>query len=133
MTMTKEDIKNIKQYKLEIKMLEEQIKELRELDASSGSGIGDGMPHARSTTSKTERLALQVYDLNQKLVEKKNSLFILVKNAIEFVYTIPDSTTRMIVKYKCIDGMTMTEIADIMGVDRTSISKKYNAFMDTIL
>ena len=131
--MTKQDIENIKHYKLEIKMLETQIAELRELYAPSGSGLGDGMPHARSTTSKTERLAVQVYELSQKLIEKKNSLFILVKNAIEFVYTIPDSTTRMIVKYKCIDGMKLTEIADIMGVDRTTVSKKYNAFMDSIL
>ena len=130
--MTKEDIKQIRAYQLEIKMLEKQIDELREMYASSGSGLGDGMPHARSTTSKTERLALQVYELTQKLVAKKNSLFILVKNAIDFVYTIPDSTTRMIVKYKCIDGLTMADIAEIMGVDRTTISKKYNAFMDTI-
>ena len=130
--MTKEDIKQIRAYQLEIKMLETQIAELRDMYASSGSGLGDGMPHARSTTSKTERLALQVYELTQKLVEKKNSLFILVKNAIDFVYTIPDSTTRMIVKYKCIDGLTMADIAEIMGVDRTTISKKYNAFMDTI-
>ena len=131
--MTKEDIKQIRSYQLEIKMLEKQIDELREMYASSGSGLGDGMPHARSTTSKTERLALQVYDLTQKLIAEKNSLFILVKNAIDFVYTIEDSTLRMIVKYKCIDGLTLTEIADIMGVDRTTISKQYNAFMKTIL
>ena len=131
--MTKEDIKQIRAYQLEIKMLQTQIDELREMYASSGSGLGDGMPHARSTTSKTERLALQVYELTQKLVEKKNSLFILVKEAIDFVYTIEDSGLRMIVKYKCIDGLTMTEIADIMGVDRTTISKQYNAFMKTIL
>lgn len=131
--MTKKDIEQIRSYQLEIKMLEKQIDDLREMYASSGSGLGDGMPHARSTTSKTERLALQVYDLTQKLIAEKNSLFILVKNAIDFVYTIEDSTLRMIVKYKCIDGLTMTEIADIMGVDRTTISKQYNAFMKTIL
>lgn len=131
--MTKKDIEQIKQYKLEIKMLETQITKLREMYSSSGSGLGDGMPHARSTTSKTERLAVQVYELSQKLVDLRSSLFILVKNAIDFVYTIPDSTTRMIVKYKCIDGMKLTEIAEIMGVDRTTVSKKYNAFMDTIL
>ena len=77
--MTKKDIEQIKQYKLEIKMLETQIDELRELYASSGSGLGDGMPHARSTTSKTERLAVQVYELSQKLVDLRSSLFILVK------------------------------------------------------
>ena len=130
--MTKKDIEQIRSYKLEIKMLEEQIAELKEQYASASNGLGDGMPHARSTTSKTERMAIQVYELTQRLVDRKNSLFILVKNAIDFVYTIEDSGLRMIVKYKCIDGLTMTEIADIMGVDRTTISKKYNAFMDTI-
>ena len=78
--MTKKDIEQIKQYKLEIKMLETQITELREMYSSSGSGLGDGMPHARSTTSKTERLAVQVYELSQKLVDLRSSLFILVKN-----------------------------------------------------
>lgn len=131
--MTKKDIEQIRSYKLEIKMLEEQIAELKEQYASASNGLGDGMPHARSTTSKTERMAIQVYELTQRLVDRKNSLFILVKNAIDFVYTIEDSGLRMIVKYKCIDGLTMTEIADIMGVDRTTISKQYNAFMKTIL
>lgn len=129
--MTKKELEQIYWYQKEIKMLEEQIKALQE-SSISGSGIGDGMPHSKSTTSKTERVALQVYELTNKLTQIKSSLFISVKNGIDFIYSIPDSTTRMIVKYKCLDGMSLAEIGEIMGIDRTTCSKRYNAFMKEI-
>lgn len=129
--MTKKELEQIYWYQKEIKMLEEQIKALQE-SSLSGSGIGDGMPHLKSTTSKTERIALQVYELTNKLTQIKSSLFISVKNGIDFIYSIPDSTTRMIVKYKCLDGLSMGEIGVIMGIDRSTCSRKYNAFMKEI-
>ena len=129
--MTKNELEQIYWYQKEIKMLEEQIKALQE-SSISGSGIGDGMPHSKSTTSKTERVAIQVYELTNKLTQIKSSLFISVKNGIDFIYSIPDSTTRMIVKYKCLDGLSMGEIGVIMGIDRSTCSRKYNAFMKEI-
>ena len=129
--MTKKELEQIYWYQKEIKMLEEQIKALQE-SSISGSGIGDGMPHSKSTTSKTERVAIQVYELTNKLTQIKSSLFISVKNGIDFIYSIPDSTTRMIVKYKCLDGLSMGEIGVIMGIDRSTCSRKYNAFMKEI-
>ena len=129
--MTKKELEQIYWYQKEIKMLEEQIKALQE-SVVGGSGIGDGMPHLKSTTSKTERIALQVYELTNKLTQIKSSLFISVKNGIDFIYSIPDSTTRMIVKYKCLDGLSMGEIGVIMGIDRSTCSRKYNAFMKEI-
>ena len=129
--MTRKELEQIYWYQKEIKMLEEQIKALQE-SVVGGSGIGDGMPHSKSTTSKTERIALQVYELTNKLTQIKSSLFISVKNGIDFIYSIPDSTTRMIVKYKCLDGMSLAEIGEIMGIDRTTCSKRYNAFMKEI-
>ena len=129
--MTKKELEQIYWYQKEIKMLEEQIKALQE-SSISGSGIGDGMPHSKSTTSKTERVAIQVYELTNKLTQIKSSLFISVKNGIDFIYSIPDSTTRMIVKYKCLDGLSMGEICVIMGIDRSTCSRKYNAFMKEI-
>ena len=129
--MTRKELEQIYWYQKEIKMLEEQIKALQE-SVVGGSGIGDGMPHSKSTTSKTERVALQVYELTNKLTQIKSSLFISVKNGIDFIYSIPDSTTRMIVKYKCLDGLSISEIGEIMGIDRSTCSRKYNAFMKEI-
>lgn len=126
--MTRKELEEIYWYQKEIKMLEEEIKALQE-SVIGGSSLGDGMPHTKSTTSKTEKVALQIYDLKNKLTQYRNVLFISVKKGIDFIYTIPDSATRMIVKYKCLDGMSMTEISEIMGIDRTTCSKRYNAFM----
>lgn len=129
--MTRKELEQIYWYKKEIAMLEEQIKALHE-SCIGGSSLGDGMPHAKSTTSKTEQVALRAYELKNKLTQYKLVLFNLVKSGIDLIYEIPDSTTRMIVKYKCLDGLSMAEIGEIMGIDRTTCSKKYNAFMKEI-
>lgn len=129
--MTREDIKQIRWYKKEIAMLDEKIRELRE-QSLTGGAIGDGMPKAKSTSSMAERIAIQIYELSTNLYEKKNKLLKLVTESINFIYTIEDSQLRMIVKYRALDGMSWSEMADIMGLDRTSLSKKYEAFLNTL-
>lgn len=129
--MTREDIKQIRWYKKEIAMLDEKIRELRE-QSLTGGAIGDGMPKTKSTSSMAERIAIQIYELSTNLYEKKNKLLKLVTESINFIYTIEDSQLRMIVKYRALDGMSWSEMADIMGLDRTSLSKKYEAFLNTL-
>ena len=90
------------------------------------------MPHARNVSSTTERIALQIYDLTQTLTEKKLTLINLVAECINYIYKIPDPLLRMIVKYRALDGMSWGEMSDILGLDRTSLSKKYDAFLKSI-
>ena len=129
--MTKRDIEQIKWCKKEIEMLEKQIDELRQ-QSFLGNSIGDGMPHARSTTSKVESTSIKIYELTVKLNERKSALIKLVTEAINFIYSIEDSLLRMIIKYRCIDGLSWQEISDILGIERTTISKKYDAFFKAL-
>lgn len=129
--MTKGDIDQIRWNKKEIEELEKRINELRQ-QSCLGNSIGDGMPHARNVSSTTERIALQIYDLTQTLTEKKLTLIKLVAECINYIYKIPDPLLRMIVKYRALDGMSWGQMSDILGLDRTSLSKKYDAFLKSI-
>ena len=52
------------------------------------------------------------------------------KEKIErFIETIPDSQLRTIVRLRNIDLMTWQEIGDVLGLDRKTVSTKYNNFI----
>lgn len=129
--MTKHDIEEIKHIRKEIEMLSNQIDELRQQSLTLG-GTSDGMPHSNNVKSPTEEIAIKILDLTRMLEKRKNDLVKKLNRDLIFIYSIEDSLLRMIVKYKCIDDFSFQEISQILGYDRSVISKKYSAFFNKL-
>lgn len=129
--MTRKDIEEIADIRKEIQMLNDEIESLRQQSLTLG-GASDGMPHSTNVGSPVEQIAIKILDLTRDLERRKIMLMEKLNRALIFIYTIDDSLTRMIVKYKCIDGLNYSEISAILGYDRSVIGKKYNAFFNEL-
>jgi DNA-directed RNA polymerase specialized sigma24 family protein len=61
--------------------------------------------------------------------EKKIQLSEEVLRIEEFINSIADSELRLIFKYRYIDCLKQREIADILKLERSSISKKISSYL----
>lgn len=64
--------------------------------------------------------------INEKRHQEVSELKIEIE---EFIAEIPDSETRRIFEYTYMDGMSQTSVAEIMGFDQSSISKKIKSYL----
>ncbi len=78
-------------------------------------------------------VAVQMYDPLQvceadKLImmykEKINQLYIELNRLEEFIEKIPDSEIRQIFRYRFIDGKKQREIARLIHLDQSRVSRK---------
>lgn len=129
--MTKKDLEQIKDIRAEIRMLDDEITRLRQ-QSLTASGLGDGMPHAHNAESPTERIAIQINELCEKVFKYRSDLVSFLTECLSEIYKIDDSTTRMIAKYRCVDGLPWAEISTILNMDRKTVTKKFGEWVDTI-
>ena len=67
--------------------------------------------------------------LKKRLAEVMLLVLKKKKKIERFIETIPDSQLRTIVRLRNIDLMTWQEIGDVLGLDRKTVSTKYNNFI----
>jgi hypothetical protein len=129
--MTKKDLEQIKDIRAEIRMLDDEITRLRQ-QSLTASGLGDGMPHAHNAESPTERIAIQINELCEKVFKYRSDLVLFLSDCLSEIYKIDDSTTRMIAKYRCVDGMQWAEISALVDTSERTAKRKYGEWLDTI-
>ena len=129
--MTKKDLEQIKDIRAEIRMLDDEITRLRQ-QSLTASGLGDGMPHAHNAESPTERIAIQINELCEKAFKYRSDLVLFLSECLSEIYKIDDSTTRMIAKYRCVDGMQWAEISALVDTSERTAKRKYGEWLDTI-
>ena len=115
--MRSEELNELYWLNIEIKDLENRLKELEESAGVSSAKLGDGI-HGSDISNPVEKVAIKKMQLKKRLAE----VMLLVK-------TIPDSQLRTIVRLRNIDLMTWQEIGDVLGLDRKTVSTKYNNFI----
>lgn len=127
--MRAEELNELYWLNKEVEDLEARINELNFLSAS----VLSDEPHAKGNKSEpTQRLALQIVSLKNRLHETQ-LLILEEKEKLErFIETIPDSKIRTILRLRNIDLKTYQEIADIVGLDRKTVSNKYNEFLNDL-
>lgn len=127
--MRAEELNELYWLNKEVEDLEARIDELNFLSAS----VISDEPHAKGNKSEpTQRLALQIVSLKNRLHETQ-LLILEEKEKLErFIETIPDSKIRTILRLRNIDLKTYQEIADIVGLDRKTVSNKYNEFLNDL-
>lgn len=128
--MTRRELEQLYFINKEIRMWEHELERIREECAAKSKQL-TGMPFANTneTSDPTADLAVKMTDVEMVVLGKKKELELQRAKAISYIYGISDSLMRQIVKYRCLDYMKWHEIADLVGYERTSCSKKYDNFM----
>lgn len=126
--MRSEELNELYWLNIEIKDLENRLKELEEI---SSTKLGDGI-HGNDISNPVEKVAIKKMQLKKRIAEVM-LLVLEEKEKIErFIETIPDSQLRTIVRLRNIDLMTWQEIGDVLKLDRKTVSTKYNNFIEKL-
>lgn len=130
--MTKQQLEQIYYTARELQMWERELERLKarspvsspQPQVGSGSGISD------PTAQKAER----VISLEDKIRELKEKLRTERDEAVQFIITIPNSVTRMVVYYRCVSLMNWRRVAYEVGGGNTeeSVRKIYTRFCDKL-
>ena len=120
-----------------IKVLEEQINKVEEegavYDTVKGGEGGIrpykimGFPYPEYSRKKTLLYARQA-----KLQLLEDELLTLINQVDDFIGNVKDSRIRQILRYKCIDNLTWTQVASKFGRSCTadSVRMEYNRFFE---
>lgn len=127
--MTFEDLLSVYSINIEIKKIQEEIQRLREQNFFKPNVISD-MP--RGGTGKD--MLVEYAEESKRLDDMLNySLSRLQKKRTEieeFISSIEDNETRLIVRLRCINNMDWQQIGGELGMERTTVSKKFYNFLD---
>lgn len=128
--MTRKKLNQIKFINAEIRQLEEELEKLK-LDNTIQAKRITGMPFANTneTGNPVEELAMRIVECEHKLTLKRDELVKEKIDVIEYCQTLEDRLTRLIVVYRIIDGYTWTEIGKRLEYDRTTVQKRFRAFV----
>lgn len=102
--MTIQELNEFRTMRAEILAMNEQIQDLCRLQTGSGNEVGAGRVSAREPTSPTERSALKITEIREKLEAKKEVLIDRYKEIEEWLDTVEDDEVRKIVRYRILLG-----------------------------
>lgn len=126
--MTKQQLKQIYYTARELNMWERELERLKARSPVSSPQMYNGSSGGTSdpTAQKTER----IISLEEKIHRLRDKLQTERDEAVQFVLTIPDSLTRMIVYYRCINLMNWRRVAYEVGGGNTEegVRKVYERF-----
>lgn len=136
--MTKSQvIEALKQYRIcgaKAKAIEQDIKRLRQLAVSSGSSIGDGMPHGSgSKEAKYTRIIEKIADLEQaQILEIESTLD--NREAVEhMISSVKNTRQRDVLKFRYIYGWSMRKIAANFDKTEQNIYAIHNRAINQIV
>lgn len=117
--MTINELSKYQNIKIEIKQLEDTVKELEA--TFIGSSKVTGMPSTiHSNSSPTERIGIKLAQLKGKIDKKKELLIDEAHKIEDFLETVDDEEIRIIVRERFLNGKTWDEIAKKMITDRST-------------
>lgn len=106
--------------KIEIKELEDEIKNLSEI---SSPGLS-GMPHSNKKSNPIEQFFMKKQKLIEKLI-KKLEKYVEELNMVEnFIDSIEDVEIRTIARFRFIDNLKWEDISKRVHLDRSVCSRK---------
>ena len=136
--MDKEKLKQYIPLKKELKMLDKKLEKLyarqenipEVLGKVTGSSADFPYAEVRTTVKMSEPkendAIKRLIRIKEKRKEEVNKLLVEIE---EFIAGIPDSITRQIFELTYIDGKKQREVADIVCLERSSISKKIDGYL----
>ena len=130
--MTKSDLEQIYYLNRELKLWETELERVR-----CKSLVGSPLPgnsHGSGVSDKVADRAERIIELENRIIAKQDEIQRLRDNAVEYIYSIPDSLTRQIIYYRCVSLMSWRRVAYEVGGNNTpdGVRMIYNRFMDKI-
>ena len=128
--MTKSDLEQIYYLNRELKMWETELERVR-----CKSLVGSPLPsnsHGSGVSDKVADRAERIIELENRIIAKRDEIQRLRDEAVEYIYSIPDSLTRQIIYYRCVSLMSWRRVAYEVGGNNTeeSVKKIYYRFFD---
>ncbi len=114
--MTKRELEQIYFLHKELKMWQERLNELQS-DIALSPKVLDGMPYSRTNrvTSPTELKAIRLAEVHKIVEGKLSEIQLTIADIEEYIASIDDSMTRLIIEYRCCKLMSWTEVAHKIG------------------
>lgn len=126
--MTINELSKYHSTKIEVKQIEDNIKELE--STIIGSAKITGMPMASNHSSNpTERLAIKLSTLKTKLVQKKEKLLDELSIIEDFLTTVEDSEIRVIIRKRFIEGKSWAVVGKEIIADRSTPYYKLQKYL----
>lgn len=113
--MTKQELNDYFWLKQEVECMENRIRELRSKAAAPPSARLTGMPHGSGVSDRVAQMAAEIVSLQEELEKKQAELLQEHRRIEQFIRSIPDSMTRLIFSFRCMEGMKWQEVAAKMG------------------
>ena len=127
--MTKPELEQIYYLNRELKMWETELERVR-----CKSLVGSPLPsnsHGSGVSDKVADRAERIIELENRIIAKRDEIQRLRDEAVEYIYSIPDSLTRQIIYYRCVSLMSWRRVAYEVGGYNTaeSVRQIYSRFM----
>lgn len=136
--MNKKTLKQYRSLKRELESLDKKLDRLRKRSLDIPTVVGTvqasckNHPYARTRIGVWMDEPVEADEIRRltRINEKRQQEVSELKIAIEeFIAGIEDSETRRIFEYSYIDGMSQASVAEIMGFERSSVSKKITDYL----
>ena len=127
--MTKAELEQIYYLNRELKLWETELERVR-----CKSLVGSPLPgnsHGSGVSDKVADRAERIIELENRIIAKRDEIQRLRDEAVEYIYSIPDSLTRQIIYYRCVSLMSWRRVAYEVGGNNTeeSVKKIYYRFL----
>lgn len=128
--MTKTELEQIYYLNRELKLWETELERVR-----CKSLVGSPLPgnsHGSGVSDKVADRAERIIELENRIIAKRDEIQRLRDEAVEYIYSIPDSLTRQIIYYRCVSLMSWRRVAYEVGGYNTaeSVRKIYDRFFE---
>jgi len=128
--MTRDDLEQIYYLNRELKIWEHELERLQ-----GQSLVRSPVPNAVHSSGAVDKVGdrgNKVIDLEAKIRAKKEEIHNAQDQAAMFIADIPDSLTRQIIYYRCVELMGWRRVAAQVGGDNTeeSVKKIYYRFFE---
>ena len=125
--MTLEESKQIHYIIKEIEVLQRELAELKMKNPYKQNIVTD-MPRGGGCSSDLSDYANEVMELEDMLNYSLRKLQRERKKFEQFLTTVNDTETRLILRLRCINNMGWFDIGKELNMDRTTVSKRFYKF-----
>jgi hypothetical protein len=137
--MNKSELFQLKNISKEIESLKNELREAEyqvetRMTTDSVVGSSPSFPYVQHVIKITGvdvgDYVAKVMKLKRSLSSRIQELLDKVTEANEYIATIPDSETRIILQYRFINGLTWEQIENDMGIPHTTAKRKFQKWRD---
>lgn len=124
--MTEKELNDYQFLAKKIVTLEDQLKTLKQNVKISSPKL-TGLPHGSNISDLTGNWAIEIADMEERLQYLRSISKETLQDVIEFIDSIDDETTRLVFRFRVIQGCTWSNVAELLGGYNTkgSVRKRY--------